>query len=189
MNLIFKTVLSMSLSGALLISVLLLCGWLLKGRISRQWQYYIWLIVVMRLLLPFGPDASLMGRIYQAADRTIVRMMRAAHPAEQSAVEKSLHSFIEKGEDSGTGNREELLDNSRQTMIKADNAELALESGSFLAEGMALAENYLRVIWLAVALAILIRKITIYQSYIKYVTTGAERVCEIPLLDRLAVIT
>ncbi len=61
MTQIFKTVLSMSLSGTVLIAALLLGIRLLKGRLGRQWQYYIWLIVVMRLLLPFGPEASLMG--------------------------------------------------------------------------------------------------------------------------------
>lgn len=189
MNLFFKTVLSMSLSGALLISILLLGGRLLKGRISRQWQYYIWLIVVMRLLLPFGPDASLMGRLNQAADTMIIQMTRKAHPAEQSLVEKRLHSFSEKGEDPGIDNREALLDDSRQTMIKADYTDFVLKRGSSLAEGMTLVKDYLWVFWLTVAFGMLIRKITAYQSYIKYVTAGAERVCEISLLDRLAVIS
>ena len=55
MTQIFKTVLSLSLSGAILISVLMFGVRLLKGRLGRQWQYYIWLIVVLMLLLTFGP--------------------------------------------------------------------------------------------------------------------------------------
>ena len=55
MTQILKMVLSMSLSGTLLILVVLPGVRLLNGRLGRQWQYYIWLIVVMRLLLPFGP--------------------------------------------------------------------------------------------------------------------------------------
>lgn len=188
MKLIFRTILSMSFSGGLLILVLLLGGRLLKGRLSRQWQYYIWLIVVMRLLIPFGPDASLMGRVYYATDRTMAEMMSAAHQAEQSPVKNSLHFATEKGEDPATENREAMPADSQQTMM-ADNTDAVLESASFLAKAMALVENYIRVIWLAVAFGMLIRKITVYQSYIKYVTAGAERVCEIVLLDRLAVIT
>lgn len=189
MNLIFKTLLSMSLSGALLISVLLLGGRLLKGRLGRQWQYYIWLIAVMRLLLPFGPEASLMERVCQAADRTIVQVTWKARPAEQSLVEKSPRSSAEKGEDSDAENREALLDDAGQTAIKADNMVFVLKSSSFLVQGMELVKNYLWVMWLTVAFGMLIRKITVYQSYIKYVAAGAERVCEISLLDRLAVIT
>lgn len=189
MNLIFKTVLSMSLSGGVLISILLLGGRLLKGRLGRQWQYYIWLIIVMRLLLPFGPEASLMRRVYQAADHTIEQMTQKERHTERSFVEKNLYSSAEKGEDSGAENRGELLDDSRQTTREADNADFVLKSSSYLAERMTLAKNYLWVMWLTVAFGMLIRKITVYQSYIKYVTAGAKQICEIPLLDRLAVIT
>ncbi len=119
MNLIFKTVLSMSLSGALLISILLLGGRLLKGRLSRQWQYYVWLIVVMRLLLPFGPDASLMGRVCQTADRTIAQMTRNERLTDRNFTRKSLYSSTEKGEDSDVDKGEVLLDDSRQIAAKA----------------------------------------------------------------------
>ena len=81
MTQIFKTVLSMSLSGAVLIAALLLGARLLKGRLGRQWQYYIWLIVVMRLLLPFGPEASLMGQAHRAVDRMTVQMKQGAQGA------------------------------------------------------------------------------------------------------------
>jgi len=63
MNLVFKTVLSMSLSGALLILALFFGGRFLKGKLGRQWQYYVWLIVLLRLFLPFGPEESLMGQV------------------------------------------------------------------------------------------------------------------------------
>ncbi|MCI8478954.1 MAG: peptidase, M56 family protein, partial [Oscillospiraceae bacterium] len=52
----FKTVLSLSLSGALLILVLLLIKPLVRDRLSKRWQYYIWLVVLARLLLPFAPE-------------------------------------------------------------------------------------------------------------------------------------
>ena len=68
MNEILKVFLSMSFSGALLILALLLGGRLLKNKISRQWQYYIWLIVILRLVLPFGTETSLMGKMYQDMD-------------------------------------------------------------------------------------------------------------------------
>ena len=44
MNAVLKIFLSMSVSGSLLILVLLLGKRLLKDKISRQWQYYIWLV-------------------------------------------------------------------------------------------------------------------------------------------------
>ena len=43
MNALWKVFLSMSLSGSLLILVLFLGKHFWKDKISRQWQYYIWL--------------------------------------------------------------------------------------------------------------------------------------------------
>ena len=50
MNEILKVTLSLSLSGALLILLLTLIQSLFKERLSKRWQYYIWLIAVAHLL-------------------------------------------------------------------------------------------------------------------------------------------
>ena len=52
---LLKLLLSLSFSGTVLILILLLSRPLYRNRLSRQWQYYIWLIVVARMLLPFTP--------------------------------------------------------------------------------------------------------------------------------------
>lgn len=44
MNDVLKIFLSLSLSGSLMILILFLCGRFWKDKISRQWQYYIWLV-------------------------------------------------------------------------------------------------------------------------------------------------
>lgn len=53
---VLKAVLSLSLSGSLVIALLALLRPLVRRRTSRRWQYYVWLIAVARLLLPFGPE-------------------------------------------------------------------------------------------------------------------------------------
>ena len=73
MNEVLKIFLSMSVSGGLLILALLLGKPWLRDKISRQWQYYIWLVVVMRLLLPFGPQVNLLGKTYKAVDQAITQ--------------------------------------------------------------------------------------------------------------------
>ena len=60
MNTVLKSFLSMSFSGGLLILILLFGKRFLKDRISRQWQYYIWIFVVLLFLLPVGPPPSLL---------------------------------------------------------------------------------------------------------------------------------
>lgn len=48
----------LSLSGTL--STLLICilKKLYQKHFSRRWQYYIWLVAVVRFLLPFAPDTE-----------------------------------------------------------------------------------------------------------------------------------
>ncbi len=61
MNNFIKVLLSLSLSGSWLILILLVCRHLFQNKFSKQWQYYLWLIVIARLLLPFSPKISLIG--------------------------------------------------------------------------------------------------------------------------------
>ncbi len=221
MTRIFTTVLSMSLSGAVLIAVLLFGVRLLKGRLGRQWQYYIWLIVVMRLLLPFGPEASLMGQVYWRADRMAVHMtqrMQGAWPGGQDGTKNSaqnagrnaeesiewspgqdtvqsygqgtaregLEAFGEKEQESVTENGKTIADGLQRAATKVDHGDVCLNGVLILSEAAAFVGKYLWVVWLAVALGMLIRKVSMYQSYIKYVKAGAQPVCDPALLDQLA---
>ena len=54
--------LSMSVSGSIL--VLLLWGLrpVLGRKLSGAWMYYIWIIVALRMLLPFTPEQGLLNR-------------------------------------------------------------------------------------------------------------------------------
>ncbi|MDE6406605.1 MAG: hypothetical protein K2M20_13250 [Lachnospiraceae bacterium] len=186
MTQIFKMVLSMSLSGAALIFVLLAGTRLLKGRLGRQWQYYIWLIAVMRLFLPFGPEASVMGQAYQAAERMMAQMTQATQAARPTG--QSTEQRFEVGLGQSAGQRTEQDDGAGSVQNSPQFAEQPKEpDAENFSETAAWAGKYLWVIWLAVAFGMLIRKISIYQSYIRYVTAGAEPVCDVALLDQLAV--
>lgn len=78
MNDVFKIFLSLSLSSFLMILILFLCRHLWKGKISRQWQYYIWLIVIARLL-PFASETNLMGSVFPIANHTSFRRTPYRH--------------------------------------------------------------------------------------------------------------
>ena len=67
MNDILKTFLSMSVSGSLLLLILLAVRPLYRTRVSKRWQYYIYLVVIARLLLPFAPQRSLVGAFFEQA--------------------------------------------------------------------------------------------------------------------------
>jgi len=67
-NRVIITILTLSASGSVL--ALLLFAWrpFLKNRVSQAFRYYIWLVVLLRLVLPFSPEGSLMGRVLAQAE-------------------------------------------------------------------------------------------------------------------------
>ncbi len=48
----FKQVLVMSVSASLIILFIKAAKWILKGRLSPSWHYYIWVLVLVRLIIP-----------------------------------------------------------------------------------------------------------------------------------------
>ena len=64
MNNLMLTVLSLSLAGSIIIAFLFLCKPLYKERLSKKWQYYVWLIVIARLLVPFSFEVNFVGNLF-----------------------------------------------------------------------------------------------------------------------------
>ena len=164
MSELMKSVLSLSLSGSLLILLLLLCGPLIRNRLSRRWQYYIWLVVVARLLLPLSPAAGPVGALFQ--DRT---------------PDTGLHASAAPAE----GGFSAVLLPGQATAPSASQPEEDQAASAPEAAGTAVWER-LWPVWLVTALLLLVRKITAYQSFARYVRAGREEVSDPALLDRLA---
>lgn len=65
MSELWKLVLSLSLSGTLLMLLLSAGKHIWKKSFSKTWQYYIWLVVAARLLLPVTAPLNLVGGLMQ----------------------------------------------------------------------------------------------------------------------------
>ena len=154
MNAVWKLFLSMSFSGGLLILALLLCNRFLKDKISRQWQYYIWLVVILRLLLPFTPETNLLGSTYQAVEQTLSHA--APFPLQQTV------RNTPEGVPASAGGLEQ--NNESVNYPAAD-----FTAGHPLQDIGFLLANHVWLIWLAAALGLLIRKVTNYQSFVRYI--------------------
>ena len=172
MSAALKILLSMSCSGGLLILILLLGKRLLKDKISRQWQYYIWLAVIARLLVPFGPEASLMGKAYQAVDQAISQA--APLPPQQQSPQ------------SGPGGNLAPAVGAEQHNETVNSPADDVTAAPPLQEIGVLTADHVWLIWLAAALGLLIRKITIYQGFARYIRAGWTPVSDIELLDRVS---
>lgn len=170
MNAALKIFLSMSFSGSLLILALLLGKRFLKDKISRQWQYYIWLIVLLRLLLPFGPEVSLMGKAYQAVDQAISQTVPL--PPQQNAPGDNLAPAV------GAEHHNETVNSPADDVTTAHPLQ---DIGVLLI-------SQIWLVWLVAALGLLIRKITIYQGFMRYIKAGLTPVSDIERLDELSIV-
>ena len=47
---------------------------------SKTWQYYIWLAVIARLLLPFAPEHNLVGSLFRNYDYAASQLERKMLP-------------------------------------------------------------------------------------------------------------
>ena len=184
---LLKLLLSLSLSGTLVIIVLFLCRPLYRKKLSRQWQYYIWLVAVARLLLPFSPEASLSGKLFQAAERAVVQ----SAPEGQAAADGLLSSDMDYRE----GKEPNRNQNENQTGAKSGAGEEPGEEHGEAPEHGPLRRTGTNLwfvfgfIWLTAAVALRIRKITVYQSFVKYIRAGRGEVDDMKMWEHLGRLT
>lgn len=202
MNELLKIILSLSLSGTILILFLLFLRPLYQNRLSKRWQYYIWLLVIVRLLLPLTPGTSVTGTLFRQAEMRITQSSGHASthiddnglthtdsvdtgstdPLAQSAAADTDSAPIDKTQ---TPLTDDAVVSSQSmdagTTPKPDPGTL---SDTFVSRKAKDTLTALCTLWLIIALLLLVRKITIYQSFVKYVNAGSIPVDDIALLER-----
>lgn len=171
----FKIPLSLSCSGALLILVLLLCRPLFRGRLSKRWQYYIWLVVVARLLLPLAPEMNLMGAVFQKIDNGATPNESISFVIQDTP---SAPTVQDDDSDGNPGSMGSMGSEPPQTPYHAASGKDEVQNKQLWTAGGLI----VGLVWLVVALILMIRKITIYQSFVKYIKAGC---VEVEDLDRL----
>lgn len=149
-----KVPVSLSLSGSLVILVLLLCGPLLRGRVSRRWQYYVWLVAIFRLLLPLSPQASPIGALFREPE---------APPAVQAAGPYAAETVPARAETAP-----KPLPPAQPSVPPPDQASAGISP----AEALALA-------WLGGALVLMVWRVSAYLHFLRCLRAGRREVSEI----------
>ena len=71
MNEIIKLILSLSLSGSILAVIIFLLKPFIKYKLSKSIQYYIWMVVLLRLVLPFSFEVSIMNDVFYGTNTSM----------------------------------------------------------------------------------------------------------------------
>ena len=190
MNTLLITVLSLSLSGAILIAVLFLCKPLYKERLSKRWQYYVWLIVIVRLMLPLTFEVNLVGSLFDRVNQTSVAVESEAMSINNDGLlfvtpnypgiglhTPNIHNNIPYSQGTIPGTQSlHLQPNNPITQVAASYSQVDIW-------GLMLPNLWL--LWLMVAIMLFVRKVTIYQSFVRYIKAGRVEVDNIEIMERL----
>ncbi len=160
MNEFIKILLSLSVSGALLLLLILGLKPLYKNKFSKRWQYYIWIVVALRFLLPFTPDNAIVGSLFEKFDTAAITNEIPASPNVPVPT--------------GTGNNKaEPIQTNREITTAAMREPFNKYVCLFF-------------IWSALALVLFVRKVTVYQGFIQYIKAGNKEVSDIKILNLLS---
>ena len=178
-----QTLFSLSVSGTFLAVILLLLKPLYKNRFSHKWQYYIWLVVIARLLFPFTIKTgfnimeSIYGQVYS---------MFAQIKAENNT-DRPEYSVEESGKPSqpAASNTDKI--NTRPGNASTENnAPEDLHLVKKMAKNLLLfARQNIFYIWLVTAIALFTRKITAYQGFTRYLKAGRAEAGSLELWEEM----
>ena len=160
MNEFIKILLSLSVSGALLLLLILGLKPLYKNKFSKRWQYYIWIVVALRFLLPFTPDTTIVGSLFEKFDT--------------ASITNEIHTSPNVPIPADTGNSKA---EPTQTNREITTAAMREPFNKYVC---------LFFIWSALALVLFVRKITVYQGFIQYIKAGNKDVSDIKILNLLS---
>ncbi len=155
-----KILLSLSVSGALLLLLILGLKPLYKNKFSKRWQYYIWIVVALRFLLPFTPDTTIVGSLFEKFDTAAITNEIPTSPN------------VPVPADTGNSKAEPI-----QTNREITTAAMREPFNKYVC---------LFFIWSALALVLFVRKVTVYQGFIQYIKAGNKEVSDIKILNLLS---
>ncbi len=155
-----KILLSLSVSGALLLLLILGLKPLYKNKFSKRWQYYIWIVVALRFLLPFTPDTTIVGSLFEKFDTAAITNEIPTNPN------------VPVPADTGNSKAEPI-----QTNREITTAAMREPVDKYVC---------LFFIWSALALVLFVRKVTVYQGFIQYIKAGNKEVSDIKILNLLS---
>jgi len=77
MNETVKLLLSLSLSGSILAMLIFTLKPFTKHKLSKSIQYYIWIVVLLRLILPFSFETSIMNELFYGNQTPVVETSKS----------------------------------------------------------------------------------------------------------------
>lgn len=187
MTQLFAVVLSLSVSGAL-VGLLVLLSRPLFGRIfSKRWTYYLWLLVIARLLVPIHADVNLMeylaGNLAAAGSHLTNAAETENDNGYMSKAAKVTKMEDSVGQDNASGVTDTDTIGNGETVGLSNVSGTEKRSDSSMNGGtkidiLASFLQYAAIIWIIGVLLTALRKLWIYRRFVKEVRMGDVAIAE-----------
>lgn len=163
MDYIFKAVLSASLYGSLVGVFLIIFKKVIGNRISPRWHYLLWLILIVKLIIPFGPESSYsLFNVFSNIKETEVIENKVEVPSVNLPIENIVDS------------NEKIIDN-----YKADNSKYDRNKGVFDT-----LYSLLAYLWLIIAVIFMLWFVSL-NMYVRKKIKQSSSTVESHILDSL----
>lgn len=169
MNSAVMTFISLSVSGSILALIILLLKPLLKNRAGKAFSYYIWLLVLLRLVLPFSPSANLINTLLVTS---------TAPPAAASASESAA---VPISDTNAVSVNESAIPEENAALTPASSGTPSVSAGSQLDVWALLKQNLLWV-WLA---GVCIYLLCFIIPYLRFIHSIGKASVPLPKEDRV----
>lgn len=165
----FITVLSLTVSGTIVAAIIFLTVKLFKHRFSKTWQYYIWLILMVRLIMPITIEANITEVIFQKMTVSTTNTrgkegMRNGNDSPEAA------NLIESKDNGEMWVQDIPVVNDMEGVVSG-----VVLNGSNNSNSINIVDN-LWIIWLIGICFILTVKLVDYINFIHYIKAGNKRV-------------
>lgn len=179
MEQIFRMVFSLSVSGSL-IGLMLLAFRPITGRFfTRRWTYYLWLLVLVRLLVPLHGDINLMEYLSANLEETVVEWSVAGGAAVPVGTE--IGSVVYETADVEKADAESA-DTENANVVNARMGEIG--QGVMQTKKSVSVFAFAGIVWILGVCFTLLRKIFIYHRFVKGVRAACEPVTDEQVLNK-----
>lgn len=187
---IFGVVLSLSVSGALVGLIILLIRPVTRKIFSKKWTYYLWLLVLIRLLIPVHADINIveqlstkitqMGRQWESTDSTAGKVPAIMWENERADMLSEETDIMNAGEIVGAaGTKQETGQENPESAGTKQKTEQQIPKntspetgGETVADKRAVIFRIAAMLWIVGIILSAVWKIRSYQGYSREIRSG-----------------
>lgn len=170
MNDTFSRLLSLSVSGALVALAVFVVVRIGGKRLSQTWRYYIWLVVLLRWVVPFAPPQA---NLIDALARQSINPAPFVQQVVADVPQTDYALMSNQAPNEADSESRSMQEHPTQTG-KADLIGILADL-----------RDYAWVVWLGVSMMLLVRAITNYRSFVRFIRAGWKPIDNPVFLDTL----